>query len=148
MTKLRRLGPTMWITLVVYLFVVGSGTSMAACCLSSDRGGTAQDEHECSHSHKHAAAPSAHDHSSEPNQAPASDSQCHCSILPVGAANSSGATLGTAASPESVQGTASALCLIDPSLDSVTYGGGGRYPPQVSGLNSILNSLQTVLLLI
>ena len=148
MTKLRKLRPTIWTTLVVYLLVVGSGTAIAGWCCFLDGGISTHDAEECAHSHEHAAVPAVHDHSSESEHTTAGDSRCDCSILPVGAANSSIHTVGAGAASMWMHGAAHAPCLIGSPLDSEIPSGGGRYPPLVSDFKPVLDSLQTVFLVI
>ena len=148
MTKLRKLRPTIWITVVVYLLIVGSGTAMAGRCCYLDGGRGTHDGDECAHSHEHAAVPAAHDCSSESDHAATGDSCCNCSILPIGAANSSVLIMGVVASSVWMHGAAYAPCLIGSPLNSGVRSVGGRYPPLVSDFKPILNSLQTVFLLI
>ncbi len=148
MEKLRKLRPTIWITVVVYLLIVGSGTAMAGLCCYPDGGRGTDDAEECAHFHEHAAVPSAHDCSSESDHTATGDSCCNCSILPIGAANSSVLTMGAVASSVWMHGAAYAPCLISSPLNSEISCGGGRYPFLVSDFKPILDSLQTVFLLI
>ena len=147
MTKVRKLRPTIWITLVVYLLIVGSGTAMAGQCCSLDHSRSTDAAEECAHFHEHAAVPAAHDCSSESDHTAAGDSCCNCSILPIGAVNSSVLTIGAAASSVWMHGAAYAPCLIGSPPNSEIPGGGGRYPPLLSDFKPILDSLQTVFLL-
>lgn len=148
MTKLRKLRPTMWITVVVYLLIVGSGTAMAGQCCYLDSGRGTHEGHECAHSHESAAIPANHDCSSESDHTAAGGSCCNCSILPIAAANSSILTMGAVASSVWMHGAAYAPCLISSPLNSEISSGGGRYPFLDSDFKPILNSLQTVFLLI
>ena len=148
MTKLRKLRPTMWITVLVYLLIVGSGTAMAGLCCNLDGGRSSHYAEQCAHSHEHAAVPAVHDHFGESEHTAAGESRCECSILPIGAANSSILTYGAVASSVWMHGAAYAPCLISSPLNSEISSGGGRYPPLVSDFKPILNSLQTVFLLI
>jgi hypothetical protein len=148
MTKLRKLRPTMWITVVVYLLIVGSGEAIAGRCCYLDGGRGTHDAEECAHAHEHAAVPAARDCFSESDHRATGDSCCECSILPIGAANSSVLTYGAMASSVWMHGAAYAPCLIGSPLNSEISCGRGSYPPLVSDFKPILNSLQTVFLLI
>lgn len=148
MTKLRKFRPTMWITVVVYLLIVGSGTAMAGRCCSLDHSRGTDDAEECAHFHEHAAAPAAHDCSSESDHTAAGDSCCHCSVLPVAATNSPTLTVEPPASSVWMHGAAYAPCLIGSPPNSGVRSVGGRYLPLVFGFKPILDSLQTVFLLI
>jgi hypothetical protein len=148
MTKLRKLRPTIWITLVVYLLIVGAGTAMAGqCCYLDGEWGT-HEGHECAHSHEHAAVPPAHDCSSESDHTATGDSCCNCLALPIAAANSSVLTVEPVASSVWMHGAAYAPCLIGSPLNSEWPTVGGRHPPLVPDFKPILDSLQTVYLLI
>jgi hypothetical protein len=148
MTKMRKLGLTIWLILTVYLLIVGSGSAVVGRCICSDRGCTKHEGPNCAHSHKHARVPPAHDDCSESDHGTAGDTHCHCSILPIGAANSASPALGAEASPDWMYGAAYAPCQIGSLVDSEIFCGGGRYPPGIADRRSILNSLQTVVLLI
>ncbi|MGO9571309.1 MAG: hypothetical protein ACLP5H_27605 [Desulfomonilaceae bacterium] len=148
MTKLRKLRPTIWITLVVYLLIVGSGTAMAGRCCYLDGERSTDDAEECAHFHENAAVPAAHDCSSESDRTADGDPCCNCSILPIGAANSSVLPMGVVASSVWMHGASYSPCLIGSPLNSSSRSVGGRYPPLVSDFKPILNSLQTVFLLI
>ena len=148
MTKVRKLRPTIWITVVVYLLIVGSGTAMAGLCCYLDGGRSTHDGDECAHSHEHAAVPANHDCSSESDHTAAGGSCCNCSILPIGAANSSVLIMGAVASSAWMHGAAYAPYLNGSALNSGVRSVGGRYPPLVSDFKPILKSLQTVFLLI
>ena len=65
MTKLRKLRPTIWITVVVYLLIVGSGTAIAGLCCKLDGERSTHNSDQCAHSHEHAAVPAVHDHFGE-----------------------------------------------------------------------------------
>jgi hypothetical protein len=148
MEKLRKLRPTIWITVVVYLLIVGSGTAMAGLCCYLDGGQSTHDGDQCAHSHEHAAVPAAHDCSSESDHTATGDSCCNCSILPIGATNSSVLTMGSVASSAWMHGAAYAPCLISSPLNSEISSGGSRYPFLVSDFKPIFDSLRTVFLLI
>jgi hypothetical protein len=148
MTKLLKLRPTIWITVVVYLLIVGSGMAMAGrCCYLEGARGT-PDTHACAHSHGRAAVPANHDCSSESDHSAAGGSCCNCSILPTGAANSSVLIMGAVASSAWMRGAAYAPSWSGSTLNTGVHSVGGRYPPLVSDFKPILKSLQTVFLLI
>lgn len=149
MTKLRKLGPTVWITLLVYLLIVGSGLAIAGRCCYTDNHQSASRTDGCADSHEHETGGSpSHDCSSESDRGASGDPCCHCSILPIGAANSSVLTMEPVASSVWMHGAAYAPCLVGSSLNSENSSGGGRYPLLLSDFKPVLNSLQTVFLLI
>jgi hypothetical protein len=147
MTRLRKLRPTIRITLVVYLFVVGSGTAMArrCCYLHSIQGMHSADV--CSRFHAHARNHAVHDHNPVSKYSAAMDRQCHCLILPTGTVNSSINTFEAAEFSRCIHGAAYAPCLTGLTLDSQATNG-GRHPPRLSDFKPVSESLQTVSLLI
>jgi hypothetical protein len=148
MTKLLKLRPTIWITVVVYLFIVGAGTAIAGLCCKLDGERSTHNSDQCAHSQHHAAVPAVHDHFGESEHTAAGESRCECSILPIGAANSSVLTYGAVVSSAWMHGAAYAPYLNGSPLNSGVRSVGGRYPPLVSDFKPILKSLQTVFLLI
>jgi len=148
MTKLRKLRPTIWITLVVYLLVVGSGAAVAGQCCYVDSGQSTHDSEACHHSHEQGTVPAVNGHSSESEHPATGASRCDCSLLPRGAANSAVPTLGVAASSVWMYGAGYASCSIDSPLVSELPSGRDHSPLLVSIHNPVLNALQTVFLLI
>jgi len=148
MTKLRKLRPTMWITLVVYLLIVGSGAALAGQCCYLDSGRGALDSDACHHTHEQGAVSAVNGHASELEHTATGASRCDCSLLPISTANSAVPTLGAAASSVWMHGAAYASCSIDSSLVSEIPSGGDHSPPLVSVYNPVLKALQTVFLLI
>jgi hypothetical protein len=146
MTKLRKLRPTIWMTLVVYLCIVGSGAAMAGWCCYTDGDRNAHHTDGCAH--EHAAVPPTHNHSAESNPATETGSLCDCRILPTSAVNSSVPTVSAVAASIWMHGAAYAPCLLHALLDSDMSSVGGRHYPLLSDFKPILFSLQTVFLLI
>ncbi len=147
MTQLRKLRPMIRITLVVYLFVVGSGTAMAGRCCYLHSGQGTHHEDVCARFHTHANDHAVQGPNPTSSYSAAIDWQCHCLILPTGTVNSSEYTFEATALFKWMHGVAYAPCLTDPTLDSQAPSR-GRHPPRLSHFKPIAESLQTVSLLI